>query len=41
MEGFLFGEMGSFETDHHRRLPHDAPLLTGEEHTSNRFKDKL
>src|SRR5215510_15117565 len=37
----LFGEMGPFETDCHRRLPHDAPLLTGEDHTSNRFKEKL
>ena len=37
----LFGEMGPFETDCHCRLPRDAPLLTGEDHTSNRFKEKL
>src|SRR5262249_9795392 len=38
-ENDLWGEMGPFETDRHRRLPHDAPLLTGEDHTSNRFKE--
>jgi hypothetical protein len=34
----LLGGMGPFATDRHRRLPHDVPLLTGEDHTSNRLK---
>jgi hypothetical protein len=38
-ENDLWGEMGTFETDHHRRLPHDVPLLTGEDHTSNKICD--
>jgi RNA-directed DNA polymerase len=33
--------MRPFETDCHCRLPHDALLLTGEDHTSNCFKEKL
>jgi hypothetical protein len=37
----LFGAMGPLASDGQGRLPHDAPLLTGEEPTSNRFKEKL
>src|SRR5215831_1513794 len=35
----LWGEMDPFETDRHCRLPHDVPLLTGEDHTSNKICD--
>ena len=38
-ENDLWGEMDPFETDCHRRLPHDVPLLTGEDHTSNKICD--
>ena len=37
----LWGKMGPFKTDRHRRLPHDTPLLRAEDDTAKHFKMKI